>query len=268
MPVIEQDGRRLDYLEEGEGPRLVLIHSSVSGARQWKPVMKAFADRYQCLAPNLMGYAKTSPWSDGQVTLDDHVDAIAPVFDGDGPIELVGHSFGGMVAAKAAGRFGDKISRLILVEPNPFNLLHEGETASLAVQLEAAFKKICEAGARDDWLTAAEVFISFWEGEDVWAGMGEHHRIAFSWTLPPLIHEWEAVFPADATSLFADIACPTEVIYAADTNAVIAGLMPKVRQLRPDWSQHVVPEGGHMFPKTEPELMIALLEDRLAHTRS
>lgn len=265
MPVIERSGRRLDYLESGEGPRLVLVHSSVSGARQWRPVMKAFAAKFHCLAPNLMGYAKTSPAASRPVTLDDHVDTIMPILEPGEPFVLVGHSFGGMVAAKAAERLGNSVSKLLLIEPNPFNLLRDGDTEPLAGKLESVFARIREAGEGDDWLMAAENFVRYWEGDEAWNSMDQHHRIAFSWTLPPLLHEWEAVFPADAGALFEAIRVPTDVIYAADTNPVIAALIPKIQRLMPDWHYEVLPEGGHMFPKTRPDLMIDLLENRLPH---
>jgi pimeloyl-ACP methyl ester carboxylesterase len=40
----------------------MLIHSSVSGARQWRRLMDDLKDRYRVRAVNLYGYGKTPPW--------------------------------------------------------------------------------------------------------------------------------------------------------------------------------------------------------------
>ena len=68
MPVLEKNGLLIDYLEEGQGVPVILIHSSVGGNRQWKSLIESLKDKYQVLAVNLMGYGKTTSWS-GQRTL-------------------------------------------------------------------------------------------------------------------------------------------------------------------------------------------------------
>ena len=60
MPVLEKNGLLIDYLEEGQGVPVILIHSSVSGNRQWKSLTESLKDKYQVLAVNLMGYGKTT----------------------------------------------------------------------------------------------------------------------------------------------------------------------------------------------------------------
>ena len=52
-------GLKIDYTDEGHGRPVVLIHSSVSGNRQWRSLTEALTDRYRVLAPNLYGYGET-----------------------------------------------------------------------------------------------------------------------------------------------------------------------------------------------------------------
>ncbi len=40
MPSVARNGMVVEYLDEGAGPNVVLLHSSVSGNRQWRPVMR------------------------------------------------------------------------------------------------------------------------------------------------------------------------------------------------------------------------------------
>ena len=62
MPILEKDDVVLDYLETGQGTTVILIHSTVSGNRQWKTLMEDLGRDFRVLAPNLRGYGKTSSW--------------------------------------------------------------------------------------------------------------------------------------------------------------------------------------------------------------
>jgi len=64
MPVISSRTLEIDYSDEGHGPPVILIHSSVSGNRQWRSLTDSLTDRYRVLAPNLYGYGGTTPWPD------------------------------------------------------------------------------------------------------------------------------------------------------------------------------------------------------------
>jgi pimeloyl-ACP methyl ester carboxylesterase len=116
----------VDFVEAGSvGPVVMLVHSSVSGARQWRRLMEDLRDRFRVRAVNLFGYGKTPPWpAEAAQSLDDQarlVEAALPANAGE--IYLVGHSFGGSVAMKAAARLAGRVARLVLLETNPFYLL-------------------------------------------------------------------------------------------------------------------------------------------------
>ena len=51
-----------DFIEAGSGPKVILIHSSVAGARQWGNLMSALSDRFHFIAINLFGYGATDAW--------------------------------------------------------------------------------------------------------------------------------------------------------------------------------------------------------------
>ena len=61
--VNNNPGITVDYLEAGSsGPVVMLVHSSVSGARQWRRLMGDLKDQFRVRAVNLFGYGKTPPW--------------------------------------------------------------------------------------------------------------------------------------------------------------------------------------------------------------
>jgi pimeloyl-ACP methyl ester carboxylesterase len=114
-----------DFLEAGCGPLVMLVHSSVSGARQWRGLTEDLKGHFHVRAVNLFGYGKTPPWpAESRQSLADQarlVEAALPA--GTDQICLVGHSFGGAVAMKVAARLSRRVAKLVLLEPIPFQLL-------------------------------------------------------------------------------------------------------------------------------------------------
>src|SRR5262245_11053067 len=125
MPILSKGRLRIDYTDDGAGQPVVLIHSSVSGNRQWRALTDALKDRYRVLAINLLGYGETTPWpGTGPQSLYAQAQLVVALGEELGaPLHLVGHSFGGSVALKAADLLGSRVGSLILLEPNPFYLL-------------------------------------------------------------------------------------------------------------------------------------------------
>ena len=82
MPILEKDDVVLDYLETGQGTTVILIHSTVSGNRQWKTLMEDLGKDFRVLAPNLRGYGKTSSWpGERTLNLSDQVQLIEPLIE-------------------------------------------------------------------------------------------------------------------------------------------------------------------------------------------
>jgi pimeloyl-ACP methyl ester carboxylesterase len=186
----------VDFLEAGSSGRVImLVHSSISGARQWRRLMDELQARFRVRAVNLYGYGKTPPWP-GETTqsLADQarlVEAALPA--GVEEIHLVGHSFGGAVAMKVAARLGGRVKKLVLLETNPFYLLAQNGHADAfaeAIELRNCIKHF---GGLGEWTTAAERFADYWGGAGTWQAMSPERRAAFAEALKPNFFEWDAV---------------------------------------------------------------------------
>ena len=127
MPVLSKWGHKIDHTDDGQGRPVILIHSSVSANRQWRSLTEALKDRYRVLAINLFGYGETTPWpGTSPQSLYAQAQLVLALCEEAGtPIHIVGHSFGGSVALKAASLLGPSVASLILLEPNPFYLLKQ-----------------------------------------------------------------------------------------------------------------------------------------------
>lgn len=244
----------------GDGPLVVLLHSSVSGRRQWRALTALLEDRFRVVALDLIGYGGTPPWTEPRPQeLSDQAALVHAVAEEAGaPLALVGHSFGASVALCAAAELGDRLTGLILLEPNPFSLLRETGAAEYeeAAALRDAVKSAGDAGA---WAAAAERFADYWNGAGTWAAMSAERRDAFARALPPNYHEWDAVMAAPAQRYVAAVSAATHVVTARDTVAPIAAIAAALERLRPDWRFARVDRGGHMAPLTAPELVNPLV---------
>ncbi len=54
----------VDYLEQGEGETIILLHSTAAGNKQWRKLIDTLSPKFRVVAPNLYGYGNTTAWSD------------------------------------------------------------------------------------------------------------------------------------------------------------------------------------------------------------
>ena len=182
MPVFSKGQQWIDYLEEGAGDTVVLVHSSVSGNRQWLALIEGLKDRYRVIATNLLGYGETTPWPGTRPqTLADQAGLVLTLCEEvSGPVHLVGHSFGGAVALKTASLLGPRAGRLVLFEPTLFYLLAQNGRYEAFSEAKALADHVRHFGALGDWTTASTRFADYWLGDGAWAVMPEKRRAAFA----------------------------------------------------------------------------------------
>ena len=258
----------VDFLEAGSSDRLVmLVHSSVSGARQWRRLMEDLKTRFRVRAVNLYGYGKTPPWPGKRMqSLADQARLIEMALPaGYQDIHLVGHSFGGAVAMKAAAQLGHLIRKLVLLETNPFYLLAQNGHVDAFTEAMELRNCIQYFGGLGDWPTAAERFVDYWSGVGTWRAMPPEWRATFAKALKPNFFEWDAVMTE--TISLEQWACllPRETLIVCDPDTVpptreIAALL---RNANPAWTYKAVPGAGHMAPLTHPELINPLIAEFL-----
>lgn len=258
MPVLAKGRLRIDYTDDGAGRPVVLIHSSVSANRQWRTLTEALKDRYRVLALNLYGYGETTPWpaTAPQSLYAQAQLALALCEDLGAPVHLVGHSFGGSVALKAAALLGPRAGDLILIEPNPFYLLRQHGRREAFLESRSLRDHVKCYGALGDWLKVAERFADYWLGDGSWSAMPEKRRVAFAESLPPNFHEWDAVMDEETTlEQWKKLEARTLVVSDAATRPPIREIVALFSSACPHWSFHSLPAGGHMAPLTRPELV-------------
>lgn len=251
----------VEFLEKGSGPKVVLFHSSASGAGQWKVLMDHFKEKFHFISVNLIGYGKTTAWTQDKVqTLLDQVKLLEKIPSLSGSrFSIVGHSFGGSVAMKAAKHYRDRLEKLVLVEPNPFYLLGQEKRTEAFAEVLVLRNKI-KNEFNKDWEKAVSFFADYWNGRGTWRNLSEIQKERFSIILKPNYYEWDAVF-SEETSLETWkklLPINTTLIGAANTVRTIRELNDLFRLNCPNWNFKNY-SGGHMAPITSPKLVNPLI---------
>lgn len=110
---------RLNVIEMGEGPPVVLLHGLFGAGRNWGGIQKRLALRHRVLAPDLRNHGESdrAPAMDYAAMAEDVCEVIAR--RGLAPAAVLGHSMGGKVAMALALRHGAMVSRLVVADIAP-----------------------------------------------------------------------------------------------------------------------------------------------------
>lgn len=117
------NGQRIHYIDQGEGPVVVFLHGSGSGASGHSnfkgnyPVLVAQGCR--AIVPDLLGYGYSDKPEDIEYHLDVFVECVKQLLDSIGVerCTLVGNSLGGAIAIKFALDYPAHVEKLVLMAP-------------------------------------------------------------------------------------------------------------------------------------------------------
>jgi pimeloyl-ACP methyl ester carboxylesterase len=120
MAKLAVRGTILEYVEQGDGEPVVLVHGSASDYRTWHAQLGDFAEVYRTLA-----YSRRYHWPNERILegadypMDEHVDDLHDFLRAldQAPFDLVGHSYGAIVCLLLAVREPSLVRSLVLAEP-------------------------------------------------------------------------------------------------------------------------------------------------------
>lgn len=103
------------YFDQGQGPTIVLLHGSKGDSTAWLPLMQQLQSQFRCVAIDLLGFGNSAK---PEIRYDiakevAFVRAVVEALKIDSFI-LIGHSFGGWVAAAYAIAYPNAVSHLVL----------------------------------------------------------------------------------------------------------------------------------------------------------
>lgn len=196
-----------------DAPTVVLVPGSCSTGAAWRAVVAAWQGRYRCVTTSLLGYGGTverrTPQHAGLWREAEIVEAV--VRQAGGPVHLVGHSFGGLVALAVALRWQVPLLSVTILEAPAAEILRErGELAHYDAfrRMSAAYFAEFDAGVVD----AIARMVDFYGGAGCWAAWPQKLRDYAIATTPANILDWIGAYGyALKPAALATLALPTLV---------------------------------------------------------
>ncbi|KJC54021.1 alpha/beta hydrolase [Bradyrhizobium sp. LTSPM299] len=204
--MIEEVSGCIDYDECGTGSTIVLVPGSCSTGAAWRPIVAELSSRFRCVTTSLLGYGGTL---ERRTASDPCISHEAEVLESvvrkaGGPVHLVGHSFGGLVALAVALRSQVPLSSLVILEAPAIELLRtQGEDRYYGLfrdMTEAYFAGFASGNAG-----AIAAMIDFYGGPGTFASWPPRVCAYAERTTPVNIVDWASAygFPLSAALLAA-----------------------------------------------------------------
>lgn len=263
LPPSPPASPRLSWSEQGSGPAVVLLHSSLASKSQWRGLAERLARHHRTLAIDLLGYGDApGPGDYAAFSLETEVRRVlALVAQRLRPgerFQLVGHSYGGGVALRLAQAEPHRVASLALFEPTAFHLVGDGDPAIADVR--AVADSLVPTDDAVELTRQAERFIDFWNGAGSFAALPEARRALFVRQMPKVRYDFRALLedPQRAPAL-ARLRVPTCLIVGRHGPACARRVAAVLEEALPIVQTHHVPT-GHMGPLTHPELVDPFFE--------
>lgn len=211
--------------------RVLLLHSGITDARSWDPLMLRMEDEARLVALDF-------PFHHPVAHVLEEVRRE--------PCVLVGNSFGGLVALDVAGRVPEQVDALLLLAPPPYD-------EDPSPELRAFDERETELAEAGDIAAAVELNLDVWIGDDQ----------ALRETVRPMCHaallRQIEDFEPDFSEPMAPVSCPVGIMVGdADLPDFMARAERLAREL-PGASLEVVPGARHLIAMERPDAVAEAL---------
>ncbi len=204
-----------DCDERGRGPAVLLVPGSCSTGAAWRAVQTHLDERFNCVTTSLPGYggvAERRPEADPSIAhVAEGIETVASAVTG--PIHLVGHSFGGLVALAVAVRRKVPLASLTMIEPPAVTILTRDTSDTIHLQ---AFDRLRNEYAHAFSTGEPEAIgkmVDFYGGHGTFALWPERARQYAVETTEVNLRDWQSAYGFDLTpATLAAMNCSTLVI--------------------------------------------------------
>jgi len=244
MPSIEANGERLNYLDEGDGPPVLFIHSLGTNAYLYRDQIAALKGRYRCIAPDCRAHGASS--YNGPFTVADLAADHKAILDhlGIERCHIVGLSMGGPIMLNLNARWPDVARSMVFADC--FARLRPGaEDRIYATQEAVAYLSMLEFGNQyaGDRLMPTTPFEKL---DELAAAVA---------LCPPkgYVETVRAIFTYDASGDRARVKAPTLILIGDSDDATPMAESEFIRDGIPGSEIHVIPGAGHLTTIDNPD---------------
>lgn len=111
------DGVRVHYVDEGQGPAVVLVHASFMNLHSWDALAAALRPNYRIIRLDLLTAGLTGPEPTGRYSMERNIELLGRLTAelGVDRYALIATSSGGTVAFRHAAMNPERVTRLVLI---------------------------------------------------------------------------------------------------------------------------------------------------------
>ena len=241
---------------------VLLIHGSGMSGASWGKTLAGLGEGFRVLAPDLVGYGRSEPVPRGRL-VDAAIDLelLRAVLQGEERVDLVGHSYGGVLAAKLALEAPERVGRLVLIEPVLFSALRRTHDEEAREELAGLYDDPSfldpTFGGTEAW---TERFMDYWWGPGFWGRMSEAARRATMRTAWKVFCEVRDISSDPAPfSAYRTLPTPLTLLRGTRTTACARRVVDHLSEHAKDAEVVELEGAGHMSPLTHADALGARL---------
>ncbi len=260
MKTFDVKDAKLAFEEKGAGDLLLLVHGAVGDYRSWENVIGLLASQYRVITySRRWHYPATLNGNGVNYTHDCHVADLIELItkNANGPVRLLGHSYGASVCAVVAAQRPDLVRSLVLAEPSLFSLLMTSPMGAIALaQTAGTLMHITPLVRKGQPERALTEFLKGVIGPAGLERLPERARaVMFDnvHTLEPMLNGMTAGNSFTAKTA-GSIAAPALIVEGELTTKLFQLTMKALAGAIPNAQRAVVPGVGHGLHLENPEL--------------
>jgi len=250
-------------------PLVIALHCSGSTGQQWQKLTQSLRSAFSVSCPDLIGCGDNPHWGGGDkpFELADEATPIVEIIDAwNGPIHLVGHSYGGGVALRVAVERPSRIASLSLYEPTAFHVLKAaGEDGQLAlVEISTLAADIGQQVLAGAYRAAAQGFVDYWNGAGTYDALKPDAQAYLARYMPKACLDFRALIEERTPlAVYQRLRVPLRLMFGEHTLATTELLVRKLAVVMNPGALRLVPEAGHMGPITHDDTVAKMIAEHI-----
>lgn len=243
MNTLTVNGYPLSFHEQGSGSVLLLIHGSLADYRYWSPQMAPLSAHLRVVAPSLRHhYPEQWDGRGDDYSVAQHAQDLAAFIGAldAGPVHVLGHSRGGLVALQLAFAHPELLRTLILADPAIELEGHARDATADNVRREAA--ALIRRGEVEAGL---ELFIDTVSGSGIWSRVNSRRKQVARDNACTLAAQLEDAAPPIGDAKLSELALPTLLIGGERSPAPYPQIIERLAAGLPNAIRHTIDRASH-----------------------
>lgn len=264
------DGVQMSFLDEGEGPVVVMVHGNPSWSYLYRNLIAGLKDNYRCIVPDHIGCGFSDKPQQYDYTLRQHTANLERLLEHLEVDEcmLVVHDWGGAIGMGLAGRYPDRVKGIVVLNTAAFrsrripfriavckwpilgDLLVRGLNGFAGAAVHMAVNKKMKD----------EVASGFLAPYDNWANRVAVHRFVRDIPLDSKHPSWNTLVEVEQ-SLEKLQGCPMLICWGGKDFCFNDHFFREWKERFPEAEAHYFPDAGHYVLEDALDEILPLIKD-------